>query len=146
MSFVHCSKRDVFGRWRAAAAVAIVISGKSTTEYYIWNNTHQLKSAYLVSVDTVLHLSVLMEVWISEHSTDVIIMTRTVTSLEDPQHSFLCESHGGLSLLGGELTNCRCGINAASLCEKGYSQPLQVLPLPVWDDASTQIIHVNKFM
>ena len=71
---------------------------------------------------------------------------RTVTSLEDPQHSFLCESHGGLTLLGGELTNCRCGINAASLCEKGYSQPLQVLPLPVWDDASTQIIHVNEFM
>ena len=47
---------------------------------------------------------------------------------------------------GEELTNCRCGVNAASLCERGYSQPLQVLPLPVWDDALTQIIHINKFM
>ena len=35
-----------------------------------------------------------------------------------------------------EFTNRRCGINAASLCERGYSQPPQVLPLPVWDNAS----------
>ena len=40
----------------------------------------------------------------------------------------------------------RCGVNVASLCERGYSQPLQVLPLPVWDDVSTQIIHVDEFM
>ena len=38
---------------------------------------------------------------------------------------------------GGELTNRCCGITGASLCERGYSQPPQVLPLPVWDDAST---------
>ena len=49
--------------------VASVISGKSTTEYLIWSNTHLLKSVYLVSARSVLHLSVLMEVWISEHST-----------------------------------------------------------------------------
>ena len=36
--------------------------------------------------------------------------------------------------------------NATSLCERGYSQPPQVILLPVWDDASTQIIHVNDFM
>ena len=33
MSFVYRSKRDVFGGWRAVAAVAILISGKGTTEY-----------------------------------------------------------------------------------------------------------------
>ena len=38
------------------AAVTIVISGKGTTEYYIWNNTHRLKSAYLVSADSVLYV------------------------------------------------------------------------------------------
>ena len=27
-----------------------------------------------------------------------------------------------------------------------YSQPLRVLPLPVWDDVSTQIVHVDEFM
>ena len=37
---------------------------------------------------------------------------------------------------GGELTNRRCGVNAASLCERGYSQPPQVLPLPVWDNTN----------
>ena len=68
MSYVHRSKQDVFGRWRAVAAVVIVISGKATTEYKFWNNTHRLKSAYKVSADSVLRLSVLMEVWISEHS------------------------------------------------------------------------------
>ena len=50
------------------------------------------------------------------------------------------------SVYGGELTNRRCGVNAVSLCERGYSQPPRVLPLPVWDDASKQIIHVDKFM
>ena len=35
---------------------------------------------------------------------------------------------------------------AASLCEGGCSQPPQVLPPPVWDDVSMQIIHVDKFM
>ena len=33
MSFAHRSKRDVFDRWQAVAAVAIVISGKGTMEY-----------------------------------------------------------------------------------------------------------------
>ena len=47
---------------------------------------------------------------------------------------------------GGELINRCCGVNVASLCERGYSQPPQVLPLPDWDDGSTQIIHVDKFM
>ena len=47
---------------------------------------------------------------------------------------------------GGESTNRRWGVNAASLCERGYSQPPQVPPLPVWDDASMQIIHVDEFM
>ena len=46
----------------------------------------------------------------------------------------------------GELTNCRCGVNAESLCERGYSQPPGVLPLPVWDNASMQIIHDDEFM
>ena len=53
----------------------------------------------------------------------------------------LYSSGASLCLNGGELT-----INTVSLCERGYSQPPQVLPLPVWDDVSTQIIHVDKFM
>ena len=47
---------------------------------------------------------------------------------------------------GRELMNRCCGVNAASLCERGFSQPVRVLPLPVCDDASTQIIHVDEFM
>lgn len=47
---------------------------------------------------------------------------------------------------GRELTNRRCCVNAASLYERGYSQLPRVPALPVWDDASTQIIHVNKCM
>ena len=39
-----------------------------------------------------------------------------------------------------------CGVNAASLCERGNSQPPKLLPLPVWEDILTQIIHVNEFM
>ena len=39
-----------------------VISGKCTMEYQIWNNTYLLKSAYFVSADSVLRLSVLMKV------------------------------------------------------------------------------------
>ena len=44
------------------------------------------------------------------------------------------------------MTNHRCGVNAASLCERGYSQPTQVLPLPVWDDASSQPSQVCHFI
>ena len=42
--------------------------------------------------------------------------------------------------------NRRCSVNTASLCERSYSQPPRALPLPVWDDASMQIIHVDEFM
>ena len=64
-------------------------------------------------------------------------MTCTVMSL------FLCELHGG-SANSGKMTNRRCVVNAESLCEG--PQPPQVLPLPVWDNTSTRITHVDEFM
>ena len=43
-------------------------------EYLIWNDTDIWKSAHLEGADSVLRLSVLKEVWISEHSTCIFLL------------------------------------------------------------------------